>query len=353
MIGGQASPEDTKNYGNRFPALEAAGFYRTADDLTVSSLGIGTYLGERNAETDQSYVEAVEVAVAGGVNLIDTSLNYRHQRSERAVGRAITNLVASGAAAREELVVCTKAGFLTPGAVPPGDADGPPPAGGVHSMTPGFLRHQASRSRENLQLATIDVFYLHNPETQLQFVSEEDVYRRIGEAFQCLEEMVGAGWIRVYGAATWNAFREQPGSGQGLSLGRLIELAWVAGGSDHHFRFIQLPLNLAMPEGFSRRWERGEDGPSSVLELARSAGIAVVASATLLQGRLTAGLPEKIAELMPETGADAERAIQFTRSTPGVTAALVGMSRAAHVRANLRIATIPPLAPDVYQEFYR
>ena len=77
---------------------------------------------------------------------------------------------------RDEIVVSTKAGFLTPGAVPeflkPEDV-----VGGMHSMAPDFLADQIDRSRANLGVDTIDVFYLHNPETQLGFRDARGIRR--------------------------------------------------------------------------------------------------------------------------------------------------------------------------------
>ena len=45
---------------------------------------------------------------------------------------------------------------------------------------------------------------------------------------------------------------------------------------------------------------------------------------------------------------DAERAMQFVRSTPGITTALVGMSRVEHVRANLSIVGVAPASQDQF-----
>jgi aryl-alcohol dehydrogenase-like predicted oxidoreductase len=41
------------------------------------------------------------------------------------------------------------------------------------------------------------------------------------------------------------------------------------------------------------------------------------------------------------------------RSTPGVTTALVGMSRRAHVEENLRLARLPPASAEDYQRLFR
>ena len=155
-------------------------------------------------------------------------------------------------------------------------------------MTPEFLADQIERSRANLGLETIDVFYLHNPETQLGFVPRSEFDARIRRAFQGLEQAVAAGKIRYYGTATWNGYRVKPDAADALNLTRLIEIAREAGGDGHHFRFIQLPFNLGMVEAFVQG--------SGLLETAQRAGIAVVASASLLQGRLASNLPDALAE---------------------------------------------------------
>src|SRR5687767_9579386 len=112
MLPNSATAEGTARYVSRFPEQVAAGFYRQAGDLRVSSLGLGTYLGEMDEATDDAYAEAVVAAVHGGLNFLDAAINYRHQRSERSIGSALSFLFRSGEFQREEVVVCTKAGFL-------------------------------------------------------------------------------------------------------------------------------------------------------------------------------------------------------------------------------------------------
>lgn len=338
MLSGFATRAGTQRFASRFPDESAAQFYRLARDLTVSSLGIGTYLGPMDDASDAGYIRAVRRALDGGVNLIDTSLNYRNQRSERAIAQAVSTWVQEAGGARDEIVVCTKAGYLVPGAIPTRSLDPREVIGGMHCLAPGFLADQLERSRRNLGLDFIDVFYLHNPETQLSYVSEETFYGRIRPAFELLEQKVAAGEIRYYGAATWDGFRRSgPGA---LSLERLETIAGEVAGDGHHFRFIQLPVNLAMTES------------SAVLGLAPELGITVIASASLLQGRLSGGLPDEIAQALPETTSDAQRAIQFARSMPGVSVALVGMSKTEHVDENLRLARIPPVRADQFARVF-
>ena len=111
-IPGYATPEGTRRYVARIGAKATAGHFREQNGLQTSSIGIGTYLGEPDAATDRGYTDAVIAAVENGVNLIDTAINYRFQRSERSVGAALRKLLASGFS-RDEIILCTKAGFLT------------------------------------------------------------------------------------------------------------------------------------------------------------------------------------------------------------------------------------------------
>jgi aryl-alcohol dehydrogenase-like predicted oxidoreductase len=348
MLPGHATGAATARYAARFHAHQQVGFYRTAQLLTVSNIGIGTYLGEMDEATDRGYAEAVGAALAAGVNFIDTSLNYRNQRSERSIGTALRQAVDAGHVQRDEVVICTKAGYLVPDAVPSGALSERDVVGGMHSITPAFLADQLGRSRQNMGIETIDVFYLHNPETQLSYVTQDEFYARILQAFIFLEEAVDQGGIQFYGMATWEGFRKPAQSPGALSLDRLAGVAREAGGGQHHFRFIQLPLNLAMPEAFGNRVD-GE----SLLDLATRLGITTVASASLLQSRLARNLPSEIREKLPGTRTDAQCAIQFVRSTPGITVALVGMSSEDHVRENLELTGIPAVAEEQYLSLYK
>ncbi len=132
----------------------------------------------------------------------------------------------------------------------------------------------------------------------------------------------------------------------------MAALARGIAGDAHHFRFIQLPFNLAMVEAFGQRAETRDGQRINVLEAARQLDITVVASASLLQSRLASGLPEPLAEKLEAPGPDAIRAIQFARSAPGITTALVGMGNPEHVRQNLAIAACAPLSADKFQSLF-
>src|ERR1051325_3381411 len=194
---------------------------RATTGLAMSPIGIGTYLGDADEETDSNYTNAIVRAVQLGCNVIDTAANYRFQRSERSIGKALKTLASEHGVAREELVICTKGGYLP--------FDGSPPrslreyvnetfvkpsiasfediVGGAHCMTPAYLQNQLDQSLRNMGIDYVDVYYIHNPESQLPHVSEEEFYARLKRAFERLEENRRQGKLEHYNITTWNGFR--------------------------------------------------------------------------------------------------------------------------------------------------
>ncbi len=364
---GHATPEGTDRFRQRFAGKVAEGHFRRAHGLWLSSVGFGTYLGDEDAGTDELYRDAVVRAVELGCNVVDCAINYRHQRSERAVGAALGALVRLGRAARDELLVATKGGFLPfdgeypsnprtyiqetfirPGIIRPGDL-----VAGSHCVAPAYLRHELARSRQNLGLDCVDIYYLHNPETQLQEVSRDEFSDRLRHAFTTLEEAVAHGAIRMYGTATWNGYRQPPSARDYLSLSEIVALAREVGGRDHHLKVIQLPHNLGMPEALTRANQLLDGEWISTLEAASRLGILVMASASIMQGQMARNLPPLVGEALGGLTTDAQRAIQFVRSTPGLGVALVGMKQLAHVEENLATASVSPARPEELNRLFR
>jgi len=365
LMPGCATSAGTDRFRRRFTA-KFRGHFREFGGLWLSSIGIGTYLGDPTAACDALYREAVGEALELGINVIDTAVNYRHQRSERVIAQALAVAISNGKVQRDEVLIATKGGFLNfngdepddpsdyfqrtlidPGLFRPEDV-----VAGCHAMSPKYLENQIDVSRQNLGVDTLDVYYLHNPETQASNVAREEFDRRMRAAFSVLEKAVGEGKIRMYGTATWNGFRVGLDSREALSLPDLLRLAEEVGGKEHHFRAIQLPYNLAMPEALSARTQRVGGKAVPVLQVARAHGMMVFASASLLQQQLTKSLPEETHSWFPGLQNDAQRAIQFVRSTPGIASALVGMSHREHVTENLDTARTPPLNLEQFRAIF-
>jgi aryl-alcohol dehydrogenase-like predicted oxidoreductase len=353
-MSGCATPGGTAEFSERNKRRGLGDIPRGFDGLTLSSVGLGTYLGPSDTVTDRIYEAAVARALELGCNVIDTAINYRCQRSERAIGRAL----AASRIPREQVLICTKGGyipydgeapadpaayfrqtFVLPGLIDPQDM-----VAGSHCLAPRFLAHQVDRSLANLAVSCLDVYLLHNPETQLEEIAPDRFYDRMRAAFETLEGSVRAGGIRSYGIATWNGLRASPTAAGLLSLERLTDLARQVAGDSHHFRVIQLPYSLAMPEAYTRKNQSVRGTLMTALDAAAALNLYVMGSAVLYQNRLARELPGEIRSRIPGLTTDAQRAIQFARSTPGIGTALVGMKDVGHVEENLQTFAVPALS---------
>ncbi len=354
-----ATEAGTQRFLRRHAHGKAADAYADIFRMRLSSIGVGTYLGAATDEVDAGYEAAIIDAVRRGINVIDTAGNYRCQRGERVVGKALKALTESGEVWRSELFVASKAGFVPFDGAPPPDKAGwmrdctvarglatdADLVAGCHCMTPAYLREALDKSLDNLGLQTLDVLFLHNPETQLQVIDRATFEDRLRLAFEALEEAVAAGKIRAYGLATWSALRAKPDERDHISLARMLELASEIAGLRHNMRAVQLPLNLAMPEALTlpNQPVRGHLLPA--LDAVRELGLLALASGPLLQGRLGRGQPAHVPQL-EGLATPASLALQFARSAPSVTSALVGMASVAHTAENTRLMAQPkaPLA---------
>ena len=359
-----ATADATWDYRDRHDGF-ARTYFRAFADCVVSSVGVGTYLGEPTDAADDAYREAVVEAIESGVNVVDTAINYRCQRSERTVGEAIGEADVD----REAVMVATKGGFVpfdgsrpeSPGRyvreefIEPGLVDTDDLVGGRHCLSPAFVDDQVDRSLSNLALDTLDLYYLHNPETQLQENPEEDVYDQLEAAFETLERRVQAGDIRHYGVATWEAFRVQQGASSFLSLPAVVEraraAAETAGSAATSLRAVQLPFNIYMADAFSVSAHETPEGAKSALWFANDAGLDVFTSASLMQGRLAREMPEEVAAKL-EGETRAQRAINFARSAPGVTSALVGTGSPEHVAENVGAGAYEPLGAGAFDAVF-
>jgi aryl-alcohol dehydrogenase-like predicted oxidoreductase len=95
-----------------------------------------------------------------------------------------------------------------------------------------------------------------------------------------------------------------------------------------------------------------DSGEKTVMEAASELGITLIASASLLQGQVAQNLPGFVAEALG-LGNDVERALQFARSAPGITTALVGMSRTTHVEENSNVVAAAPAGLEQFSKLFQ
>ncbi len=321
----------TRRFAKRFPTADGTHF-RHVRGLTISSIGIGTYRGSMSAHFDRTARAAIISAVTNGCNLIDTARNYRGGRSEIVVGNAMRALSTMGIAARNELIVCCKAGYVF-------EQDAHVRRFSASTvdrnvLNPAFLSSEIALSLDHTGLDAIDIYLLHNPELHLPKLGGRKFYRTLADCFEILERYVGDKKIGTYGLACWSAFDRQARTL--IDISKVMRAARLAGGDRRdNFGAIETPLNWL--------YRNPVVAPTnlSVLNVCCKSKLILLGSSPLLGGHF-ARLPSELGNAIPGKLSDAQRSIQFARSL-GASATLVGMNRGDHVEENLRLRAIPVL----------
>jgi len=295
-LAGAATPEATSAYARRQRAGESGHGPLGRTGLVCSRVGFGGY---RVDDETPGHREALRRALLSGCNLVDTSTNYTDGGSETLVGEVLADLVRQGRLRREEVVVVSKIGYVQGASLELAqrrETEGRPfpemvkyGEGVWHCMHPEFLADQLPRSLARLQLEALDVGLLHNPEYYLSDAHErsegklerrrEEFYRRLQAAFAWLEGEVSAGRLRAYGVSS-NTCTRPADDPEFTSLTRMLAAAEAAGGKGHHFRVLQLPMNL-VESGAALEKNNGPGLERTVLEHAAEHGVGVLVNRPL------------------------------------------------------------------------
>jgi aryl-alcohol dehydrogenase-like predicted oxidoreductase len=364
-IKGFASSEGTKKFrDNAIKKGKSYLHFKEFDDLILSSIGMGTYLGDLSKEDDIDIENALYESVKShAINVIDSAINYRAMKSEKSIGRSITRLVNDGIISRDEIFVSTKNGYIT------NDGDYPmldvweyiqrmyistgiikaeDISSGYNVLNPAYIEKCIERSRFNLKLDTLDLIYIHNAfESWNQDVSKNKFFDMLSKVFEVYEKFRSKNKIRYYGMATWTCFRVGEENKEYLSLDEVYNIAKSIGGIDHGFRFIQLPYNLAYSEAlFLKNQNVGNEKKLTILEAAKKLKIGVFSSVPLLQGKL---IQTKIPDYSETLTDPIMKLLQIIRSSPSIIAPLIGQKKMEHVNKNNKISEIPPLSEEEFK----
>jgi aryl-alcohol dehydrogenase-like predicted oxidoreductase len=368
ILEGNATPDGTRKYSDyAISQGKPRSHFKSFENLHLSSLGMGTYLGQVSKEDDQAVENAVYQSVrSGAINVIDTAINYRAMKSEKSIGRALLRLVNDGIISRDQVFVSTKNGYIT------NDGDYPnidvmeymhrmyiqtevitadDISSGYNVIKPSYLAKCIDKSLTNMHLSTIDLVYIHNAfESWYQDVSREQFMEMLAKAFEMYEKYRANNKIRYYGMATWTCFRVPSESPEYLSLEQAVKCAEGVGGKDHGFKFIQLPYNLAYSEALLLRNQSVQsEGNLTILQAAAKLNIGIFTSIPLFQGRL-------FRSQIPNYGNATDpvaKLLQIIRSSSSVIAPLIGQKRPEHVEENLKVANMPPLSEKEFQQAIR
>ena len=310
-IAGHATPGGTASYVARIlaspsPTHPTSHGYTTmgSTGLTTSRLGFGGYRIDISSDTHR---QALLKALREGCNLIDTSTNYADGGSERLVGSVLSDCIKGNEVTREEVIVVSKIGYVQgqnlkraearekagnpfPEMVKYGD-------GIWHCLHPEFLEEQLTLSLDRLGVATLDVCLLHNPEYFLSDAKNRKLpidsktlrdlrttfYQRLQQAFVYFEQQIATGRLQFYGVSS-NTCTAKPNDPEATSLSRMLEAAQAAAKelnqTTHHFRVLQLPMNV-FESGALRTANTGLEDKQTTLELAQQENIAVLVNRPL------------------------------------------------------------------------
>ncbi len=374
LLPGHATPQGTRDYVATRGAALAEGHYSelAKTRIRLSAIGVGTFPGQADPDTDRKVAKIVHRALSQGLNVIDTAAHYRYGRALAAVGHGVRAAVLDGIP-REAMFLVSKGGFITwhhgrpedPKAwiqaqlIDAGLAEADDIAQGVHCLAPEYIDYQLELSRRLMGVETLDAFLVDQPEIHFPRLGKEATYQRLQRVYERLERAVREGRLRYYGLASFDALRVATDDPRFTSLTSQLGLAEkaaaaVAGeGARHHFRIVQMPFNLAQSEGFTRfNQATGQGNVASTLQAAYQLRIYVMGSHGLGKGRLAQWDHPALQRLMPCLANPAQRAIQFNRSTPGLGTTLIGLSTPAHLDDLLAVAATPPLALKQYLSLY-
>ncbi|MGB8436815.1 MAG: aldo/keto reductase [Burkholderiales bacterium] len=374
LLPGYATRAATETYARTFGAGCGAGHYSDFLNLhlKLSSLGVGTFPGAATNEVDECYARIVRAAVLAGINVFDTAAHYRYGRSARALGEGLRRAFSQGVA-REQVFVVAKGGFL---AFPTGMPEDPeawfdaniaaPGLGtradraGNHLISAPYVAAQLDELRASLGLETIDAFLLDQPEVHIPVVGKEFTNRKMLGVFEALEIAMATGKLRSYGISTFDGLRVETDAPLFQSITSLLGLSERGARAAHGqsdgapgFRVVEFPFNQLMPEAFTRFSQAtGHGNVASSIQAAHQLRVYAIASHTLGKGLLASQCADGVAEALADLANDAQRALQFNRSTPGIGTSLVGISDPAHLDDLIAVAGRAPLAREAYLKLY-
>jgi aryl-alcohol dehydrogenase-like predicted oxidoreductase len=289
---------------------------RTGADVTILGYGAMELRGVAHASAivDSAAGRLLNEVLDGGINLIDTSIDYG--RSEELIGRYLGHR-------REEYFLASKCGCLL--GSPPAGAKPPFP----HDWSAANVRAGIEQSLRRLDTDHLDLVQVHMSPSRAQMeagqtietlmaMRDEGKTRFIGMSgiLPNLPDHIAMGIFDVFQIPYSVVQREHEDlitAAAQAGAGTLIRGGVARGGPAEDKSWAQRPLGLPPGEG-QRRWD------SAALD------------------DVLGGMPRH------------EFVLRFTLSHPDLSSTIVGTSNPEHLRANLAIAAKGPLPADLYEQ---
>lgn len=290
----------------------------TGTDVTILGYGAMELRGAPRARTitDDEAGRLLGAVLDGGINLIDTSIDYG--RSEELIGQHLSHR-------RDEYFLASKCGC--PLEIPPGT---PPPY--PHDYSPGNVRAGIEQSLRRLRTDRLDLVQVHMSPSRarmqadqtvetLQTLRDEGKLRFIGMSGTIpeLPDQITMGVFDVFQIPYSAVQREHEDlitAAAQSGAGTLIRGGAARGAPAQDKAWQQGPIGLAAGEG-QRRWEAAQ-------------------------------LDDLLGDMTPM-----EFMLRFTLSHPALSSTIVGTASLDHLRSNLATAAKGPLPADFYEEASR
>jgi len=312
------------------------------DGFPVSILGFGGWAlgGQWGVQNDSQSIEALEAAIAAGVNFIDTAPGYGDGRSEHVIADVLSNLPPK---VRENIHVATK--------TPPGPGPWPPSpyCRWQDRYSAAFIRSNVEQRLKNLKTDCLDLVQLHSwtrawnddpqPLLVLQKLREEGKIRKIGictpeQDQNCVIQLMRDGLIDVV-QVIFNLFEQEPAA-------QLLPVAAETG--------TGVIVRVSLDEGgLTGKYAADHEFPADDFRSTYFSGDRMPRTASRVQ---------EVAADLEELGlADdyslADAAIQFSMSHPAVSTVIVGMRNPEQAAKNVAAVGLPGFTPEALQRLQR
>jgi aryl-alcohol dehydrogenase-like predicted oxidoreductase len=299
--------------------IETRPLGQTGEDVTILGYGAMELRGDPRgpAIEDEAAGALLNAVLDGGINLIDTSIDYG--RSEDLIGRYVGHR-------RDEYFLASKCGCLL----------GPPPPGATppfpHDFREENIRAGIEQSLRRLRTDRLDLLQVHISPSRQQMEADDTVetllalrkegkVRFIGMSgtLPHLTDHIAMGVFEVFQipySALQREHEELITAAAGTGAGTLIRGGAARGAAADDKDWAQGPLGLSEGEGH-RRWE-------------------------------SSGVEELLGDM-----SRFEFVLRFTLSHPGLSSTIVGTANMEHLRSNVAIAEKGPLPDELYEEAKR
>jgi aryl-alcohol dehydrogenase-like predicted oxidoreductase len=296
--------------------IETRRLGRTGTDVTILGYGAMELRGQPHgpAIDDDDAGRLLNEVLDGGINLIDTSIDYG--RSEELIGRYLGHR-------RDEYFLASKCGCLL----------GPPPPGSrppfPHDYSAANVAAGIDQSLRRLRTDRLDLVQVHMSPSVAQMQADRTIETLVSAHEQGKVRFLGMSGIlpnlpdhiaigvfdvfQIPYSAVQREHEDLITAAAAAGAGTLIRGGAARGGPAEDKNWRQGPLGLAEGEG-QRRWA--------------SSGVE-----DLLGGMTRL-----------------EFVLRFTLSHPALSSTIVGTSKIGHLRANLAIAAKGPLPSGLYDK---